>query len=404
MAKKILMGCNVLEAAQERIKWVFNTFTRICLSFSGGKDSTVMFHLAAEHARLHNRRFDVLFIDWEAQFSHTIQHVEKMKDMYKDVVENFYWVALPLKTPNSVSLHQPEWICWQAETTWVRQPPPGAVTDAAFFSFYTPQMTFEEFIAGFADWFSMQRPAAVMVGIRADESLQRFLAISSKRKMCFASDKPWTSASPLGYAWNIYPLYDWKTADIWTWFSRTKSLCNPLYELMYQAGVPLRQMRICEPFGPEQRRGLWLYHVLEPEQWALLCQRVAGANCGKLYANRRGDFFALRQLTRPASHTTWRSYALFLLDSMPQTTAEHYRNKISIYLHWHQSHGFPDDIPDEQEQDLGNRDVPSWRRICKVLLRNDFWCRALSFSPNKASNYSRYCQRIKEKRQTWRIL
>lgn len=401
---KIPLGCNVLEAARERIKWTFDTFKHVCLSFSGGKDSTVMFHLAANYGRQYNRKFDVLFIDWEAQFSHTIQHVENMKHLYEDVIGNFYWVALPLTTPSSVSVHQPEWVCWQEDVTWVRQPPEGAITDPAFFSFYTPRMTFENFISDFADWFAMRRPAAVMVGIRADESLQRFLTIANKRKMSFATDKPWTCANPSGHAWNIYPIYDWKTADIWTWFARTKSICNPLYNLMYQAGVPLRQMRICEPFGPEQRQGLWLYHALEPERWGLLCQRVAGANSGKLYANRKGDFFAVRQLTRPITHMTWRSYALFLLDSLPKATAEHYRNKICIYIRWYQTHGFPQDIPDEQEKDLASRDVPSWRRICKTILRNDYWCRALSFSPNKANCYLSYCKRIKEKREEWRIL
>jgi predicted phosphoadenosine phosphosulfate sulfurtransferase len=40
---------------------------------------------------------------------------------------------------------------------------------------------------------------------------------------------------------------------------------------MFQAGVPPRYMRICEPFGPEQRQGLWLYHVVEPDRWAAMC-------------------------------------------------------------------------------------------------------------------------------------
>jgi predicted phosphoadenosine phosphosulfate sulfurtransferase len=35
---------------------------------------------------------------------------------------------------------------------------------------------------------------------------------------------------------------------------------------------------------------------------------------------------------------------------MPAKTAEHYRNKIAIYLHWYQTRGFPVDIPDEQEK------------------------------------------------------
>ncbi len=82
--------------------------------------------------------------------------------------------------------------------------------------------------------------------------------------------------------WYIYPLYDWKTADIWTWFAKSRQSYNPLYDLMYQAGVPLRYMRICEPFGPEQRQGLWLYHVLEP---GALGRNVSA---GERRAQRRG--------------------------------------------------------------------------------------------------------------------
>ncbi|EGP3963620.1 DUF3440 domain-containing protein, partial [Shigella flexneri] len=47
---------------------------------------------------------------------------------------------------------------------------------------------------------------------------------------------------------------------------------------------------------------------------------------------------------------------------------------------------------------------PSWRRICKTLIKNDFWCRTLSFSPNKPRHYERYLQRMKERRKEWGIL
>lgn len=66
--------------------------------------------------------------------------------------------------------------------------------------------------------------------------------------------------------------------------------------------------------------------------------------------------------------------------------------------------GFPVDIPDEQEKDLGYRDVPSWRRICKTLLKNDFWCRMLSFSPTQPKHYERYCRLVSNKRKEWRTL
>ena len=334
----------------------------------------------------------------------TIEHVSRLHTEYADVIEHFYWVALPLTTVNGVSQLHPEWVCWEKNASWVREPPAEAISDPDFFPFYTSAMTFEEFIIDFADWFSLSCPAAMMVGIRTDESLNRYRAIASRQKSRYANDKPWTTSSPSGYTWNIYPIYDWKTADIWTYFARNPAkCCNPLYNLMYQAGVPLKFMRVCEPFGPEQRQGLWLYHILEPERWTQLCRRVCGANTGGIYARDKSGFYARRHLVKP-DHLSWKAYAFTLLDSMPQPTADHYKNKIAVYLRWYQIRDFPVDIPDEQDNDTGSRDIPSWRRICKVLLGNDYWCRALSFSPTKPRLYARYQERIKERRKIWDIL
>ncbi len=38
---------SVLQATEQRIQWVLDNFSRVCVSFSGGKDSTVMLHLTA---------------------------------------------------------------------------------------------------------------------------------------------------------------------------------------------------------------------------------------------------------------------------------------------------------------------------------------------------------------------
>lgn len=399
---KIELMENVFEASIGRIRWTLENLPRVCVSFSGGKDSTVMLHLTALLARQMNKKIHVLFIDWEAQFACTIKHINKMREEYQDVIETFWWIALPLTTQNALSQFEPEWQCWEPGKAWVRQPPDCAITDPACFPFYQQGMTFESFVYQFADWFSQQRPAAMMIGIRADESYNRFLAIASSRKQRFADDKPWTTCTPRGNSWYIYPIYDWKIADVWTWFAKSKATYNVLYDLMHKAGVPLRYMRICEPFGPEQRQGLWLYHVLEPHSWARMCERVSGARSGGLYAGQDNQFYGHRKLYKPEGHS-WRSYALFLLDSMPVSTAEHYRNKIAVYLRWYERQGM-EDIPDVQEGDIGAKDIPSWRRICKVLLNNDYWCRALSFSPTKTSNYKRYNERMKNKRKEWGIL
>jgi Predicted phosphoadenosine phosphosulfate sulfotransferase len=399
---KIPLSQTVEQASIERISWVLNTFSRICVSFSGGKDSSVMLHITARLARQMGKKISILFIDWEAQFDYTIRLCEELRQLYRDVTNDFYWVALPLTTQNGLSQFQPEWQCWAPGVQWVRQPPDHAITDPSFFPFYQHAMTFETFVIDFAEWFSQRQPAAMLIGIRADESLNRFMTITSRRKTRFSDDKPWTTAAAGGHTWQVYPIYDWKVADIWTWFSRTNLPYNSLYNLMYQAGVPLRQMRICEPFGPEQRQGLWLYHVLEPHRWAAMCQRVSGVESGGLYTSHKNAFYGFRTLTKPDG-LTWQDYAILLLDSMPPDTATHYRNKIAVYLHWYQKKGI-DNIQDEQSGDLGTRDVPSWRRICKALLRNDYWCRLLSFSPTKAANFQRYTQRMINRRKEWGIL
>ena len=404
---KSFKGITVLSAARKRISWTFDTFRHICVSFSGGKDSTVLLHLVAESARRQKRKISVLFIDWEAQFSLTIEHIEKMKHLYADVIDNFYWVALPMTTVSGVSQHEPEWVAWAPGAQWVRKPPHGAITDESFFSFYKHAMTFEEFIPAFSRWLTKKNgdySQIILVGIRADESLHRMMAISSHSKLRYADDKPWTTASVEGTYYTAYPLYDWKASDIWTYCAKENKAYNSLYDLMYQAGVPLGSMRVCEPFGPEQRRGLWLYHVLEPDTWERMCYRVAGANSGACYGSQSGEFFALHKSITKPEHHTWESYAYFLLESMPEHTAEHYRNKLAIYLKWYLEHDWPHGIPDEQEKDLGCKDIPSWRRICKTLIRNDFWCQRLSFSPNAPRHYKRYLERIKQKRQQWGII
>lgn len=44
-------------------------------------------------------------------------------------------------------------------------------------------------------------------------------------------------------------------------------------------------------------------------------------------------------------------------------------------------------------------DEPVDCRVCKSLLRNDFWCKGLSFTQQKSNAYERYLQMMKQKRE-----
>ncbi len=399
MSKKPL-GVDVLTAAKARIKEVFHYFPRVYLSFSGGKDSAVLFHLAAEEARATGKTMGVLIVDLEAQYAHTISHVRAMLDEYADCIELF-WVALPIALRNAVSVYEPKWLSWDpsAKDAWVRKPDPQSITDPKAFPFFENGMEFEDFVPKFGEWYSQGQPTACLVGIRTDESLNRFRAIANRKKKTFGG-RCWTTRIWQTSVYNAYPIYDWRTKDIWTYFARTGKQYNRLYDLMHQAGLSIHQQRICQPYGDDQRKGLWLYHVIEPETWARVVARVSGVNSGSEFVQFNGNGSGQVKISKPDGHT-WQSFCSLILESLPDHMAEHYRNKIHVFLRWHEERGFASGIPDEADaKEEAARKVPSWRRIAKMLLRNDYWAKGLSFSQTKHGyHYQQYMKRIKEDRE-----
>lgn len=402
MDSKRYLGIDVLTASKERIKWAFDNFEKICISFSGGKDSTAMTHLVMEEAIKRNRKVALLFIDWEIQYKLTIEHVQHIYDMYKDYIIP-YWVALPLLTDNACSMYEPEWISWDKakENLWTRKPPKIAITDENYFPFYYYKITFEEFVPLFGEWYGEGKSTACFVGIRTRESLNRYRALTNKKKNKY-QDKMFTTCVT-DNVYNVYPIYDWSAEDDWKYFGKTKKPYNKLYDRFFQAGLTLHQMRVDEPFGDTTRRSLWLYQIIEPETWGKMVLRVNGANSGSLYSRDNGNILGNRSITLPKGHT-WQSFSNFLLDTMPKKTVEHYKTKIAVYIKWYMNRGYVDGIPDEVDKQIEKQnDVPSWRRICQTLLRNDYWCKGLGFSPTKQSAYNQYLERMKKKRKEWNI-
>jgi predicted phosphoadenosine phosphosulfate sulfurtransferase len=395
------LGIDVLTAARERIAWTFDTFPRVYLSFSGGKDSTVLLHLVMAEAARRGRKVGLLFIDMEAQYRLTIDHIATCYERYADLIEP-HWVALPLALRNAVSQFEPKWLCWDPERRddWVREPHPLSVTDEAAYPFFRRGMEFEEFVPDFGEWYAGGTLTACLVAIRADESLNRFRTLI-KEKVRFEG-RQW-STWVRGPVWNLYPIYDWRTEDIWTWHARTGEPYNDLYNLMHRAGMSIHQMRICQPYGDDQRKGLWLYHVAEPNTWARVVARVNGANMGAIYATQSGSILGRIRATLPPGHS-WESYTRYLLASMPPKAREHYENKILLFLRWWMARGYPQGIPDVADAKAeASKEIPTWRRICRCLLKNDHWMKGLSFGQTKSQSYENYLRIMRNRRRKWGI-
>jgi predicted phosphoadenosine phosphosulfate sulfurtransferase len=393
---KNYLKINVLQATQERIKYIFDNFNKIYVSFSGGKDSTVMLHLIMDEAIKRNQKIGLLFIDLEGQYKYTIDHINEMIKLYNNHIE-LYWICLPLILRNAVSVFEPRWICWDNDKRdiWIRSLPDNVIHDITYFSFFRKGMEFEDFVIEFGKWYSQGKKTACFVGIRSDESLNRFRTIKNDKKQTY-NNKMWTTKIYDTNIYNIYPIYDWKTSDIWKYNGKYKKCYNKLYDIMYKAGLSIHQQRICQPYGDDQRKGLWLFHIIEPETWSKIIARVNGANSGAEFVQYSGNISGQIKITKPENHT-WQSFSLLLLETMPEQLKEHYKNKIHIFLRWYEERGYRNGIPDEVDlKEESTRKRPSWRRIAKMLLRNDYWAKGLSFNQTKDGYfYKRYLTRIK---------
>lgn len=401
MLERKYIDIDVHEAAKQRISYIFDEFEEICVSFSGGKDSTVMTHLIMDEAISRGRKVALFFIDWECQFTMTRDHVRAIYDKYKDNIIP-YWIQIPMMTNNSCSMFEPLWKSWDEDkkSLWVRDKEKDSITDKNYFPFYYEDITFEEFVPLFGKWYSKGKDLATFVGIRTGESLNRFRTI--------VRDKPTYkghqfTTNVVDNVWNVYPIYDWTTKDDWIYFNTFNKEYNKLYDRMHQAGLSIDQMRIDEPFGNEARKNLWIYHIIEPAMWSKFISRMNGVNTGALYSKERGSILGNAKISLPDNHT-WESFANSILDSMPPNLSEHYKNKIARYVFWYRDKGYEDGIPDFADIKLENYGkVPSWRLVCKTLLRNDYWCKGLGFSINKSSNYKKYMDLMRRNRDEWGI-
>jgi len=346
----------------------------------------------AKQARARGRRVGCLIIDLEAQYATTIAHVETMLTEYADVLD-VHWVCLPIKLRNAVSMLEPTWCAWDpdARDVWVRQPPTcgGVVTDASTYPWFVDRMEFEEFMELWGVWYAQDCPTAAFVGIRADESLNRFRTIASTTKARWAGASFTTHVA--GTLYNVYPLYDWRTEDIWRYHAlHSGEAHNAVYDQMHLAGLSIHQMRLCQPYGDDQRRGLWLYHILEPQTWSRIVNRVSGANSGALYVQERGNVMGYGTIDKPEGHS-WESFCRLLLGTLPEPTRVHYEKRFRVFIDGWKKRGYTNGIPDVAPRVLENKHwAPSWRRLVKVLLRNDWWCKGLGLVQPKSAAYERY--------------
>lgn len=424
---------NVYEALQDRLRLIFEEFDNIYISFSGGKDSGVLLNLVLDFQKKYypKKRIGVYHQDFEAQYTVTSEYVERTFERIKDQVEP-YWVCLPMATRTALSSYEMYWYPWDDEKkdSWVRDMPNKEYVinlENNPISTYRYRMHQEDLAKQFGRWYRLshgEKKTVCLLGMRADESLQRYSGFLNKKYGY--KGECWISRQ-FKDVWCASPLFDWGAEDVWHANAIFGYDYNHLYDLYYMAGLKISQMRVASPFNDYSKDALNLYRVIDPEIWVKLVGRVQGANFASIYGKTKA--MAYRSITLPAGHT-WHSYTLFLLDTLPVRLRNNYARKFNTSIEfWHKTGGgldeniireleehgykikrngvsnytvnkksrivFLEKIPDDTDDIKSTKDIPSWKRMCYCILKNDHICRFMGFGMSREQQ--RHVEMIKKK-------
>lgn len=412
---------SVYDAFLERMDFIFKEFDNIYISFSGGKDSGLLLNLVLDYRNKYypERKLGLFHQDFEAQYTVTSEYVEKTFERVKDQVEP-YWVCLPMATRTALSSYEMFWYPWDdtRKESWVRPMPQKEYVinlDNNPITTYRYRMHQEDLARQFGRWYKMchgNRKTVCLLGMRAAESLQRYSGFLNKKYGY--KDECWITQQ-FKDVWCASPLFDWSSEDVWHAHYLFDYEYNRLYDLYYMAGLKVSQMRVASPFNDYSKDSLNLYRVIDPEIWVKLVGRVQGANFASIYGRTKA--MGYRNITLPEGHT-WKSYTLFLLDTLPARLRNNYIRKFKTSIEfWHKTGGGLDEenirelerhgyqirrngvsnytlnkktriifigkIPDDTDDIRSTKDIPSWKRMCYCILKNDHICRFMGFGMSK---------------------
>lgn len=420
-----MSGKTVLEAAEDRLAIIFKDFKQVLVAFSCGKDSGVLLNLAYDYAKKNDllHRLAYYYEDYEAGYKFTHEYALRTFETLNECRR--YWLCLPIKASCAVSMHQTYWIPWNDDERdiWVRPMPTGDYVITAEncpYPFVKGTKGFDARIQ-FSTWFGKRYgKTAVLIGLRADESLTRRSIITSQHRRLMHKKLPYSKIVDK-YTCNFYPLYDWKARDIWIANARFGWDYNKVYDLYYQAGLTIDQMRVASPFHQCGQENLKLYRVIDPNTWGKMVSRVNGVNFTGIYGGTTA--MGWKTITKPA-HFTWKQYAEFLISTLPEPTKKKLLETLSRLQKTWKEKGYgrnprviqamldegielenthiiaknctkPDvyeivkiksGMPDDTSAHNLFRICPSWKGVCITIMKNDFSCLYMGCQRTKDQN------------------
>lgn len=305
----------VLDAARRRMSFVFDHYEDIIVSVSGGKDSTVLAHLALVEANRRGRRIGVFFLDEEVVYQSCVEQVDYLMSLYPENTKRM-WLQIPFKLTNATSVQDGQLNCWEPgeHKVWMRSKREDAMKAKPWkpeaetvscrekgFGFYDALANFERTRAG----------AAFLVGLRAaGESPNRWRAVV--KNPIQVGDKSVYWGSKKGANATLYPIFDWNFHDVWRYIHDEKLRYSKVYDWQFRKGYPINQMRVSSLIHERAFKSICDLPEFEPKTFDRLSKRIKGIAMAQ-ETGKSAKMFACRKL--PKNFASWCVYRDFLLST-----------------------------------------------------------------------------------------
>ena len=306
-------GKNVLAAARERVAFVFDHFEKVVVSVSGGKDSTVLAHLALAEASRRDRRIGVFFLDEEVMYQSSVDQAEHLMAMFPEATKRM-WLQVPFFLTNATSVTEGQLRCWEPgeHKIWMRQKgplnmkaKPWPEAEERFRSGYK----WLDFYGAIENFERCHTETAFLVGLRAaGESPNRWRAVVKNPIRVGGRNVYWGSKK--GANVTLYPIYDWNFHDVWRYIYDEKLRYSKIYDFQFRKGYSINQMRVSSLIHEKAFRSIVDLPEFEPKTYDRLTKRIKGISLAQ-ETGKNAKLFAVRKL--PKNFTSWIAYRDFLL-------------------------------------------------------------------------------------------
>ena len=359
---------NVYELAIERIEESYRRFDTVGVSFSGGKDSTTVLNLVLEVATRKKRLpLEVLFYDEEAIPPDTIDYVRRI---YNRPDIKMRWYCIPIKHRNACARSQPFWYTWNKDKKdlWVLPLPPEGLTELKNYTDgkygWGHMMDLDTLVWPVEDYGTVGQ----LMGIRAQESMTRLRAVIRREtnNYIIKSHPEHTPFPQNDNVWKVYPIYDWKTEDVWTAPRKFGWDYNITYDLFDKIGLTPLQQRLSAPYGEEPLQRFATYKQCWPEMWEKLIKRVPGANTAAIYSKTK--LYGFGGVQQKPEDMTWHDFIKYIVEKWDPKVRKTVAGRVKTEINIHYSKT-TDPIPDKDPHPLSGI---SWKHLVMLASRGDF--------------------------------